>query len=203
MAPSIKSGRLPAARHLQICLLHGNTRNHNCWGTRSRGGICRNKARQRTVPGYMPTCQLHRLQLKKSARCKAQLACGFICGELVQWEPHGFRLCPLHRKDLMASYFLGLPLEIRCRIYSLLLPDTDVPATFTTSRSLTTHGGLVYTAILRVSRQIHEEAAGCLYATNKFVVSVSEGTLSMCNRRFDRLQYVRRRLRYCRSQLMP
>jgi hypothetical protein len=179
----------PAMAHLQICTLHETKRRQNCWGTRRRGGICRNKATW-AIPGFMPTCKIHQLQLKKSTWCKAPLACGFNCGELLEWESHGFQLCPRHRKDLSVSYFLQIPVEIRCRVYRLLLPDTDIPAQFYTSRSLTTHGGPVYTAILGVNRQIHEEATGLLYSTNVFAVSVSEGTLSMCNLRHDRLQYV-------------
>ena len=183
----------PVMAHLQICTLHENEnkRRNNCWGTRSRGGICRNKATSETISGFMPTCKIHRFQLKKSTWCKAPLACGFNCSELLEWEPHGFRLCPRHRKDLSVCYFLELPVEIRCRVYRLLLPDTDIPAQFCTSRSLTSHGGLVYTAILGLNRRIHEEATSLLYSTNVFAISVSEGMLSTCNLRYNRLQYVR------------
>jgi hypothetical protein len=50
-----------------------------------------------------------------------------------------------------------------------------------TSRDLTTDLGKVYTAILRVNHQIHEEAANFLYCTRVFTIEVSENTLSMCN----------------------
>jgi hypothetical protein len=191
MSQDASAQAAPAMAHLQICTLHGTKRRRKCRGTTRRGGICQNKATWATLPGFMPTCKIHQLQLKKSTWCKAPLACGFNCGELLEWEPHGFNLCPQHREDLSVSYLLDIPVEIRCRIYRLLLPDKDVPAQFCTSTSLTTHGGLVYTAILRVNRQIHEEATGLLYSTNVFEVSVSEDSLSMCNRRYDRLQYVR------------
>jgi hypothetical protein len=191
MAQDASTGCAQAMAHLPICPLHENKSRQNCWGTRTRGGICRNKATWGTIPGFMPTCKIHQLQLKKSTWCKAPLACGFNCSELLEWEPHGFQLCPRHRKDLSVCYFLEIPVEIRYHVYRLLLPDTDIPAQFCTPRSLTTHGGLVYTAILGVNRQIHEEATCLLYATNVFAVSVSEGTLSMCNQRYDRLQYVR------------
>jgi hypothetical protein len=180
----------PTMAHLQICTLHETERRQNCCGTLRRGGLCRNKAKLAT-PGFMPTCKIHQHQLKKSAWCKAPLACGFNCSELLEWKPHSFQLCPRHREGLSISYFLEIPVEIRCRIYRLLLPDKDIPAQFYTSRSLTTHGGLVCTAILCVNRQIHEEATGLLYSTNVYEVSVSESSLSMCNRRYDRLQYVR------------
>jgi hypothetical protein len=89
-------------------------------------------------------------------------------------------------------YFLQIPIEIRCRIYRLFVPNTDIPARFHTSRLLTTYRGRVYTAILSVNHQIHEEAASLLYCTNVFTVEVSEGVLSMCNLPSIFIQNVRR-----------
>lgn len=179
--------------HLQTCGLHEHTRRPNCYGSRRRGGTCRNKAIWDTTPGLLPTCKIHQFQLKRSDFCKARVACGFSCSELLAWEPHGFQLCPRHRKELSACYFLAVPIEIRCRIYRLLLPDTVIPPRFRTTRSLTSHRGLVYTAILRLSHQIHEEATSLLYSTNEFAISVSEDGVSMCNKQYSRLQHVRYR----------
>lgn len=177
--------------HYQRCARHEDAAGQKCWGSLRKGGLCFNRATCPAVPGFLPTCKVHSSQVKASARCKALMACGFNCDKLLQWEPHGYQLCWRHRKEFASCCLLKLPVEIRCRIYRLLLPDTDIPARFSGSTSLTTDGERVYTAILRVNRQIHEEAARLLYGTNVFVVEVSEGMLSMCNKSSNYMQYVR------------
>jgi hypothetical protein len=181
MAQDARVRGASAAAHQQIGALHENEGVRKCWGTLRRGGVCRNRDTCTVAQGGLPTCKVHRKQVKEPASCKASLACGFNCGRLLEWEPHGFQLCLQHREDLVACYFLDIPIEIRCRIYRYLLPDTDIPARFCTSRSLTTRREQVYTAILGVNRQIHEEATRLLYSTNVFAVEVSESMLSMCN----------------------
>ena len=180
-----------ATAHYQSCSLHENRRINKCWGTVKKGGLCLNTATCPPVPGVMPTCWIHHRKPKLSGWCKARLPCGFNCGQLLEWEPYGFQLCPRHREYLVTCYFLQVPIEIRCRIYQLLLPDITIPARFSTSASLTTHRGQVYTTILRVNHQIHDEAAGLLYCTNVYSVEVSEGVLTMCNRPCDQTQHVR------------
>ena len=140
----------------------------------------------------MPTCKIHRHQLKVSAFCKALAACGYECGRLFEWKPHGFQLCSGHFEDNMACYFFEIPVEIRCRVYRFLLPDRAIPARFRSSEYLRTDRRKVHTAILCVNHQIHEEATEFLYRTRTFNIEVSENTLIMCNLP-DKLQCVR----YC------
>jgi hypothetical protein len=191
MAQDIGVHGNPATSHNQICPLHENSRMKKCWGTLRSGRICLNRATCPSMPGILPTCKVHLHQVKELAWCKAPLACGFRCGKLLEWEPLGFQLCTRHREDLETCYFLKIPIEIRCRIYRLLLPATDIPARFYTWRSLTTHIEQVYTAILRVNHQIHEEATSLLYGTNIFAIAVTEDMLSMCNLPRMYMQYVR------------
>jgi hypothetical protein len=176
--------------HHKRCKLHVSAGIKKCWGTLKRGSRCRNKAKCPAILDILPTCQIHRQQVKTSALCKALLDCSFSCSDLLEWEPKGFQVCRRHRENLTTCYFLSIPAEIRCRIYQLLLPNTNIPARFCTSRSLTSHRGYVYAEILRVNRQIHEEATQLLYSTNLFSISASDCMLSMCNRPNTYMQYV-------------
>lgn len=81
----------------------------------------------------------------------------------------------------MTCYFLKIPTEMRLRVYRFLLPDMTIPARYGNSRNLTTDGERVYTAILRVNHQIHDEAVGLLYGTNVFTIELSGNRLGMCN----------------------
>jgi hypothetical protein len=96
----------------------------------------------------------------------------------------------------MACYFLKIPTETRLRIYRFLLPDRPIPARYVNSRNLTTDGERVYTAILRVNHQIHDEAASILYGTSVFTIELSGNCLSMCNSAKTRVRYGFPDLRY-------
>jgi hypothetical protein len=176
--------------HHQTCKLHNDRGTIKCSGTLKRGGVCNNNAKGPLTPGIMPTCKIHRHQLKVFAICQAPVACGFECGRLFEWKPHGFQLCSSHFEDSMTCYFLKIPVELRCRIYQILLPDRAIPARFGSSVFLRTDWRQVYTAIFRVNHQIHDEATAFLYGTRIFTIEVSENTLIMCNIP-DKLQCVR------------
>ena len=110
-------------------------------------------------------------------------------GRLFEWKPHGFQLCPSHREYLTTCYFLNTSQEVRLRIYQFLLPDRRIPARYVNSNSLLTDGGGVYTAILRVNRQIHDEATDLLYSSRIFTVELSGNGVSMCNSAHTFAQY--------------
>ncbi|KAH7364006.1 hypothetical protein BKA65DRAFT_490190 [Rhexocercosporidium sp. MPI-PUGE-AT-0058] len=166
--------------HLQTCLLHNNRRITRCSGRLRKGGNCVFRAIGSFRPGMMPTCQIHRHQLRRIGWCQAPLSCGFECGRMCEWKPHGFQLCFDHREHPMTCYFLKIPIEMRLRIYQFLLPDRDVPARYEKS-SLASDGGGVHTSILCVNRQIHDEATGLLYRTRSFSIELIDDWLSMCN----------------------
>src|SRR3978361_476262 len=100
-------------------------------------------------PGVMPTCNIHEDQMKRSTWCRASLPCGFQCGRICAWKPNGFQLCPDHQQQQMTCYLLKIPIELRFRIYGLLLPDMPVAALFKNSTGLRSDGGTVYTSLLR------------------------------------------------------
>jgi hypothetical protein len=181
MAKDISLYRASAITHRQTCVLHDNERISMCSGTLRKGGICVNKATNPPVPGMMPTCKIHRDQLKVLGWCRAPLPCGFECDQMFEWKPHGFQLCPDHREYSTTCYFLNIPAEMRLRVYQFLLPDRPIPARYSNSRNLKIDGERVYTAILRVNHQIHDEAVGLLYGTGVFTIELSGNSLSMCN----------------------
>ena len=152
-----------------------------CSGTLKKGGNCvKNATTVTPALGMMPTCKIHQKQQMPARRCQACLRCGFECGRLFPWEPHGFRFCIVHRRDLKICYFFNIPEELRLCVYRFLLPDKIIPARYGNSRHLKTNGERVYTAILRVNKQIHEEVIGLLYRTT-FTIVVSGNRMKMCN----------------------
>ncbi|CZR65318.1 uncharacterized protein PAC_15218 [Phialocephala subalpina] len=180
MAMEVRVDGTCAISHFQTCLLHDDKRTMTCSGTLKKGSNCVNKATGSFNSRMMPTCGIHRGQLKISAWCRALLPCGFECGRLCEWKLHGFQLCLDHLEHPMTCYFLKIPIEMRLRIYQFLLPDKSIPARCGNS-SLASDGGGVYTTILRVNHQIHDEAAGLLYSTRAFTIELSRDGLSMCN----------------------
>jgi hypothetical protein len=179
MAESFRVYGTSAVTHR--CVLHDDERIKVCSGTLKKGGNCANRAADASTPGMMPTCRIHRDQLKVSGWCRALLPCGFECGRIFEWKPHGFQRCPGHRKTLTTCYFLNMPKEMRLRVYQFLLPDGPIPAQYRNSRDLTTDGEGVCTAILRVNKLIHAEAADLLYSTRLFTIELSGNGLRMCN----------------------
>lgn len=135
----------------------------------------------------LPTCRIHTKQQFKAGVCQARLQSGTKCNAKFRWEPYGFSLCPAHAKvdDVMPCYFLKIPTELRCRIYSFLLPDQMIPARFQKTFMLRSDSKPCYPQILRVNHQIYEEAAIVLYAQNTFEIEVSGGaSIHMCNNIF-------------------
>ena len=164
------------------CDLHDYQTTKVCSGRLKKGGQCTRKATDASRSDVMPTCGIHRDQVKVASWCQAQLSCGFECGRHFEWKPHGFQLCPAHRKDERTCYFLRIPREIRFRVYRYLLPDRQVPARFwSSSQRLRADGKRVCTAILRVNKLIHDEAADVLYSRTVFEIELSELGLSICN----------------------
>jgi hypothetical protein len=167
--------------HLQTCLLHGG-KTAVCFGTlkRKKGGHCVNKAIGPLRPGMLPMCRMHQDQLKESAWCRASLACGYECGQICVWRPHGFQLCPEHYEYPKTCHLLKIPIEMRLRIYGFLLPDQHIPARYRNPRCLTSDGAQMCTALLRVNHQIHDEAVRLLYAVRTFTVELAADGLVMC-----------------------
>jgi hypothetical protein len=92
-----------------------------------------------------------------------------------------FQMCPDHQDIPMTCYFLKIPMEMRLRIYRLLLPDRPIPARRHGSALREACNG-TYLEILRVNHQIHDEATGLLYGTGSFNIEISANGLNMCSK---------------------
>ena len=117
-----------AYSHTLNCPLHDTERAKTCYGYYKKGNACVNRAIESPEPGTLPMCKVHRTQLKVATLCRAQLSCGNECGQLCEWRTHMFQRCPNHLDAPVACYFFKIPMEMRLRIYRLLLPDVRIPA---------------------------------------------------------------------------
>lgn len=168
--------------HRQACKLHEEG-TVTCYGSlrRRQNSSCMKKAT--SFPDrVMPTCKLHQDQIIQASRCKVPLSCGRYCGRLCEWIPHSLQRCSIHYDHPMPCYFLKIPLELRTRIYDMLLPNQDVRA-IQGPGTLRADGKPCQPAILRVNQQIHDEATTFMYSVNTFIVNLSQQGLSMCNGR--------------------
>ncbi|PMD15133.1 hypothetical protein NA56DRAFT_664027 [Hyaloscypha hepaticicola] len=170
-----------AYSHVLNCPLHDNEKTKTCSGLSKRGNLCPNKAIVAPVPGTLPMCKIHRNQLKVATFCRAQLSCGYECGRLCEWRTHMFQMCQCHQDIPMTCYFLKIPMEMRLRIYRFLLPDRRIPAR-RLGILLREDGEKTCMEILRINRQIHDEASSLLYGTGSFNIEVSANGLNMCSK---------------------
>lgn len=81
----------------------------------------------------------------------------------------------------MPCYLLRIPIELRFRIYGFLLPDSPIPAQRQPSGALRSDFQRPNIAIMRVNRQIHDEAADLLYGQTPFCIAVSDKGTTICN----------------------
>jgi hypothetical protein len=100
-----------AYSHVLNCPLHDNERTKTCSGYSKRGKLCINKAIESPVPGTLPMCKIHRTQLRVATFCRAQLPCGYDCGQLCEWRAHMFQMCPDHQDIPMTCYFFKISID--------------------------------------------------------------------------------------------
>jgi hypothetical protein len=175
--------------HFKTCPLHDHERMTKCPGRLRKGGSCTNKAVGPPVPRMMPTCKVHRDQMKLLTWCRAPLPCGFECRRIYEWKPYGFQLCPEHCDSEKICYFLKTPTEIRLRIYQYLLPGRDIPARHAWFHHHEGDGERLFRNILLVNHQIHEEAIGVLYGNRLFNIEFDGHSWRMCNLPPESAQY--------------
>jgi hypothetical protein len=170
--------------HIRSCPKHKTTDWRLCWGTLKRGDICGKRTLEQSLLEFLPVCRTHCGQRAHAAVCSAVLECGFQCGQLLRWKPHDFALCASHEAIPKPCYLLRIPVELRCRIYEYLLPDTSIPAIAHQNGSLLylrKGQSPVKTAFLRTNRQIHDEAVDMFYGKKTFCVAVGKSNVSMCH----------------------
>jgi hypothetical protein len=111
----------------------------------------------------MPTCQRHRKQFIKANHCRALQRCGYPCYTPCEWIPlTEVNFCEKHR-IYGPCYFLQLPLELRFEIYNHMFPCRFIPAEGSSVNTENVSRRNDPAAILRVNRQVYEEACVVLY----------------------------------------
>jgi hypothetical protein len=106
-------------------------------------------------------------------RCQGPLSCGLACNEMVQWKPHGYRLCDEHWPLGKCFFLESLPLEVRLMIYRYLAPDQPVPARDDRLwEPLRKDRGPISTSLFRVCKTIRNEFASVFYGETTFKIAV-------------------------------
>lgn len=179
--------------HYETCSLHTETSvGGTCYGRLQDGLICRAQTPVDTKEHRLPTCGRHSDQVIPYARCVAALPCGFACGGVFAWKPHGFRLCPRHAEDeSRPCLLLQLPPEVRRLIWGFVVVERPAMPHLLGKHSKPGNPQAPPTAgaqpasrspvgLLRTCRSIHHEAVEVMWAGNRFQIGVSmtTGTLS-------------------------
>jgi len=179
--------------HYETCSLHPETTvGGTCYGRLQDGLICRAQTPVDTKEHRLPTCGRYSDQVIPYARCVAALPCGFACGGVFAWKPHGFRLCPRHADDeSRPCLLLQLPPEVRRVIWGFVVverpavphllgkhPKPGNPQAPPTADTHPASRSLV--GLLRTCRSIHDEAMEVMWAGNRFQIGVSmtKGSMS-------------------------
>jgi hypothetical protein len=171
------------------CPLHDDPRQGLCYSLTYAKTACKYKAKIAT-PGYLPVCQTHRPTPRKEAlragKCQATELCGHVCNRLSHHAPP-FHLCTKHQNgsSTLPCHLMELPTELRLMIFRYLFPDV-IPA-----EKLRAQGQGVKVAILKVSRQIYQEASSILYGESIFRAVIRPTGIDIQGRTWDRTPTVR------------
>jgi hypothetical protein len=171
------------------CPLHDDPRQGLCYSFTYAKTACKYKAKI-TTPGYLPVCQTHRPRPWKEAlragKCQATELCGHVCNRLSHYAPP-FHLCTKHQNgsSTLPCHLMELPTELRLMIFRYLFPDV-IPA-----EKLRAQGQGVKVAILKVSRQIYQEASSILYGESIFRAVIRPTGINIQGRTWDRTPTVR------------
>ena len=125
----------------------------------------------------LPTCAQHRGQQQPLGLCQATEACGQLCLRPAIQNPP-FHLCFKHKggTNTLPCHLLRIPIELRLMIYRYLLP-TKIP---TQQPWMPRKEGSRTPSILRVNRQINQEASLVLYGEVPFEVRIDARQIMMC-----------------------
>lgn len=168
------------------CDLHHSPHEGYCYSLTNARKICKLRAKIET-PGYLPACNLHAWLKQKSGHCQAVEDCGQLCNRLGSHNPP-YHLCFKHDEgsNTLPCHILRLPTELRLMIFRYLFPEYV---------SHLAHAPQPKVAILKVNRQLYQEASAVLYQESRFEALVAYDSVrlqgkqwfrSPCNKKDDR-----------------
>ncbi|KAF1951846.1 hypothetical protein CC80DRAFT_597029 [Byssothecium circinans] len=166
-----------AIAHRKTCPLHkdGSLRCH----AMTRYKLKCSRGATTFSSGYLPTCTQHASQKIRAGRCEAIETCGQRCGCITLYDPP-FHLCPKHQEgtDTLPCYLLKIPTELRFMIYRYLFPER-IPSL--RSYWLPWKEVGFFTSILKINRQISEEAFSVLYNQVPFQITIGPRGVDFCD----------------------
>ncbi|KAF2847878.1 hypothetical protein T440DRAFT_470686 [Plenodomus tracheiphilus IPT5] len=130
-------------------------------------------------PGYLPVCRTHSYDSgKMSGRCQAVENCGQLCNRLSSHNPP-YHLCYKHQdgSNTLPCHLLRIPTELRLMIFHYLFPTTV---------TYLPHVPKPRVAILKVNRQLYQEASAVLYEEFVFEALVDYDSVHLRGKQWSR-----------------
>ncbi|KAF2425687.1 hypothetical protein EJ08DRAFT_395399 [Tothia fuscella] len=144
-----------------------------CNATTKKGSSCSKRASD-AEDGYLPVCRKHGSVNIRAAYCEGVDDSNTPCRLLVRLDLPYFPRCALHLDDLpYRCSILKLPTELRCQIFSYLIPQHDLSSDQNENTSEIAN----YSSIVKVCRQFSSEAMHMLFENVNFIFRVDASGL--------------------------
>jgi hypothetical protein len=139
---------------------------------------CSAKASGFLVDGLLPVCRHHQHVKIRGAHCEAIIGDPPVpCGLLIRLDLPYFPRCALHMDDLpYACSFMKLPSELRCEIFSYIIPQGELSSDQTESVNEISN----YLSLAKVCRQVSAEAKHILFENVNFVFRLDSAGMFLC-----------------------
>jgi hypothetical protein len=183
---TVAKTRKPAT-HADICKHHSDPREDLCTASNKNGTKCKYRANATlTIAGYLPTCGIHRDERVKAGKCQVIANCGQVCNR-VTCRDGGYHFCSEQEKgtDTLPCPFLSLPAELRVMVYHYIFPPSIPSANPYDNDRIKK----LQVAVLRVNKQIYQEASSVLYDVLPFHARVTPTTITVLGKTWHRGYY--------------
>lgn len=139
---------------------------------------CSAKASGFLVDGLLPVCRHHQHVKIRGTQCEATIDdLPGICGRLIRLDLPYFPRCSLHLDELpYPCSFMKLPSELRCEIFSYIIPQGNLSSDQTQSISEIAN----YLSLVKVCRQVSAEATHMLFENVNFVFRLDSAGMFLC-----------------------
>jgi hypothetical protein len=139
---------------------------------------CSAKASGFLVDGLLPVCRHHQHVKIRGAACEAIIDEPSIpCGLLIRLDLPYFPRCAMHLDDLpYPNSFMKLPSEIRCEIFSYIIPQGYLSSDQTESVNEIAN----YLSLVKVCRQVSAEVTHVLFENVNFVFRLDSAGMFLC-----------------------
>jgi hypothetical protein len=172
--------------HADICVHHSDPREGLCTASINGGRKCTFRAKAGHAD-FLPTCGIHKFSwMLRAGRCQAITNCGQACNRIARYDaPYHF--CFEHEKgtNTLPCHFLSLSTELRLMIYRYIFPDFIPCANPCDNNKIHETNA----AILRVNKQISQEASSVLYGELQFHARITPTTITVLGKTWHRSRF--------------